>query len=52
VRDAIKYVGYDDIQKGFDYKNATVMVALDSQSPEIADAVHVNKAAEDIGAGD
>lgn len=52
VRDAIKYVGYDDIAKGCDYKNETVMVALDSQSPEIAASVHVNKNVEDIGAGD
>lgn len=29
TRQAIKEVGYDDIAKGFDYKNATVIVAVD-----------------------
>ena len=29
VRNAIKEIGYDDIKKGFDYKNAQVMIALD-----------------------
>jgi len=35
VRQAIKTVGYDDLKKGMDYKNCTVMVALDVQSPDI-----------------
>lgn len=35
-----------------DYRTATVIVAIDRQSPEIAHSVHVNKAPEDIGAGD
>jgi S-adenosylmethionine synthetase len=29
ARQAIKEVGYDDMKKGFDYKNATVIVAID-----------------------
>lgn len=29
ARQAIKEVGYDDIQKGFDYKNASIIVAID-----------------------
>ena len=54
VRDACKEVGYDDIDKGLDYRTMEVMNRLDRQSPEIAQAVHANgeKAVEDIGAGD
>jgi S-adenosylmethionine synthetase len=35
-----------------DYKTATIIVAIDKQSPDIAQSVHVNKSEEDIGAGD
>jgi len=52
VREAIKNVGYDSIEKGCDYKNCTVMVAIEQQSVEIAESVHVNKKEEDFGAGD
>ena len=40
------------IEKGFDHKNAVVIISLDRQSIEIGDAVHTNKKDEDIGAGD
>lgn len=52
VRQAIKEIGYDNINKGFDYKTAQIIIAIDTQSPEIADSVHTQKKPEDIGAGD
>jgi len=49
VRNTVKEIGYDRGKYGFDADNLGVMVAIDPQSPDIAQGV--NKKG-DIGAGD
>ncbi len=48
VREVAKDVGYDNSEKGFDYKGCAVLVSLDRQSPDIAMGVD----SKEQGAGD
>jgi len=52
IRNAIKEVGYDSADKGLDYKMCSVIVAIEQQSPDIAQGVHQGREDLDVGAGD
>jgi S-adenosylmethionine synthetase len=52
ARHVCKDVGFDSEDKGLDYQTMQVIVNVPEQSGEIASAVHLDKAEEDLGAGD
>jgi S-adenosylmethionine synthetase len=52
VRETLRKIGYDAKEKGMDYRTANIVVAIEQQSPDIAQGVHVDRKVEDIGAGD
>ena len=52
VRKVLREVGFVSEEVGIDCDNCQVIINVEKQSSEIADAVHTNKADEDMGAGD
>ncbi len=53
IREVIREVGYTDDMMGLCADTCNVMVALDEQSPDIAQGVNADEAAgKDVGAGD
>jgi len=55
VRNTLKKIGYDAKEKGIDYRTCNVVVALEEQSPDIAQSVvgqNQERTVEEIGAGD
>jgi len=53
IRKTIEQIGYDDGDKGLDYKSCSVLVAIAQQSADIAQSVVKDgKMDENIGAGD
>jgi S-adenosylmethionine synthetase len=53
AREAIKKIGYNSSEIGFDYNSCAVLIALDKQSPDIAQGVNEGQGLDlDQGAGD
>jgi len=52
ARDVCNQVGYNRPEVGLDCNTMNVIVNVQAQSSEIANAVHTNKDEKDFGAGD
>ncbi|MFH1874824.1 MAG: methionine adenosyltransferase [Pseudomonadota bacterium] len=51
AQDALKYIGYDKPEYGFDYKSVGILTSINEQSTDIAMGVNATKD-DDYGAGD
>ena len=51
VKNIGKYHFFRQI-KGFDFRTLNLLIALENQSPDIAQGVHIERDEEDTGAGD
>ncbi|EPY26952.1 S-adenosylmethionine synthetase [Strigomonas culicis] len=51
VRDAVKEIGFDDADKGLDYKSCNLLIAIEHQSPDICQGLGQFDG-ENLGAGD
>lgn len=52
VRERLKEIGYDNEEKGIDYKTCDIIQKISKQSPEITKAIYEDKKEEDITADD
>ena len=53
AQEAVRRIGYDDSEIGFDYKSCAVLAAINRQSPDIAQGVNEGQGLDlDQGAGD
>jgi len=52
IRQTLKNIGYDSDNKGLNYITCSVINGICQQSPDIAQGVHINRAEDDVGAGD
>ncbi|MDR1936027.1 MAG: methionine adenosyltransferase [Candidatus Accumulibacter sp.] len=53
AQQAIRRIGYDDSEAGFDYKSCAILTAINRQSPDIAQGVNEGQGIDlDQGAGD
>jgi len=53
AQDAVRRIGYNDSEIGFDYKSCAILTAINRQSPDIAQGVNEGQGLDlDQGAGD